>query len=151
MNDMPRRSQNSSLLNMREILEMTTFSRQQVYRLMREGAFPESRDIGCRRAVWHATDLLAWMLEKVEARHDGQFIGLSLDDRFVTFKSVTKLTGLSFQSIGRMEEHGAFPQRIRVSSERIVWLEREVLAWIGKRHRRRNDGSAGWGPVAASL
>ena len=48
---------------------------------------------------------------------------------------VALMTNLSRVTIWRLENEGKFPQRIRISTKRIGWLEDEVTKWIEKRPR----------------
>ena len=45
------------------------------------------------------------------------------------------MINLSRVTIWRLENEGKFPQRIRISTKRIGWLEDEVTKWIEKRPR----------------
>lgn len=53
--------------------------------------------------------------------------------RFLSQADVLRLTGLSRSSVRRLEQAGAFPQRIRLSPRRIAWLDTEVRRWIAWR------------------
>ena len=50
-------------------------------------------------------------------------------------KEVASMINLSRVTIWRLEKEGKFPQRIRISTKRIGWLEDEVTKWIKKRPR----------------
>ena len=50
-------------------------------------------------------------------------------------KEVASMINLSRVTIWRLENEGKFPQRIRISTKRIGWLEDEVTKWIEKRPR----------------
>jgi len=50
-------------------------------------------------------------------------------------KEVASMINLSRVTIWRLEKEGKFPQRIRISTKRIGWLEDEVTKWIEKRPR----------------
>jgi prophage regulatory protein len=50
-------------------------------------------------------------------------------------KDVSLMTNLSRVTIWRLENEGKFPQRIKISTKRIGWLEDEVTKWIEKRPR----------------
>ena len=50
-------------------------------------------------------------------------------------KEVASMINLSRVTIWRLENEGKFPQRIRISTKRISWLEDEVTKWIEKRPR----------------
>ena len=55
--------------------------------------------------------------------------------QILNVKEVTSRTKLSRVTIWRLENEGKFPQRIRISTKRIGWLEDEVTKWIEKRPR----------------
>ena len=55
--------------------------------------------------------------------------------QILNVKDVTSRTKLSRVTIWRLENEGKFPQRIRISTKRIGWLEDEVTKWIEKRTR----------------
>jgi len=48
---------------------------------------------------------------------------------------VALMTNLSRVTIWRLENKGKFPQRIKISTKRVGWLENEVTQWIEKRPR----------------
>ena len=48
---------------------------------------------------------------------------------------VALMTNLSRVTIWRLENKGKFPQRIKISTKRVGWLEDEVTKWIEKRPR----------------
>ena len=50
-------------------------------------------------------------------------------------KEVASMINLSRVTIWRLEKEGKFPQRIRISTKRIGWLEDKVTKWIEKRPR----------------
>lgn len=48
----------------------------------------------------------------------------------------------SFQHIARLEKAGAFPQRIRLSANRVAWDYEEVRAWVAERLMMRDQQGA---------
>ena len=50
-------------------------------------------------------------------------------------REVALMTNLSRVTIWRLENEGQFPQRIKISTKRVGWLEDEVTKWIEKRPR----------------
>jgi prophage regulatory protein len=48
----------------------------------------------------------------------------------------------SFQHIARLEKAGVFPQRIRLSANRVAWDYEEVCAWIAERSLLRDRQDA---------
>ena len=55
--------------------------------------------------------------------------------KILNAKDVASMIKLSRVTIWRLENEGKFPQRIRISTKRIGWLEDEVTKWIEKRPR----------------
>lgn len=53
--------------------------------------------------------------------------------RQLTKAQVSDKVGYSGMHIDRLEKAGKFPQRIRLSKARVVWLEHEIDAWIMER------------------
>jgi len=50
--------------------------------------------------------------------------------RLLRLAEVRNLTGLSRSTIWRLERAGAFPHRVRVSSNVVAWSEEKVVRWI---------------------
>jgi prophage regulatory protein len=55
--------------------------------------------------------------------------------RILGESEVREMTGLSRVPRWRLERDGAFPQKIRLSPNRIGWRQDEVLAWLESRPR----------------
>ena len=55
--------------------------------------------------------------------------------KILNVKDVSLITKLSRVTIWRLENKGKFPQRIKISTKRVGWLENEVTKWIEKRPR----------------
>jgi prophage regulatory protein len=49
------------LLRIRQVLELTGLSRMTIYRMEREGRFPNRRRLGANSIAWLDEDVLAWM------------------------------------------------------------------------------------------
>lgn len=56
-------------LRLRQVLELTGFSRAQLYRLMARGEFPRqiSLTTGGRSVCWNSTDVQAWQDQRIAA------------------------------------------------------------------------------------
>lgn len=54
-------AQEQKLLNLRDVVAMTTLSRATVYRFIQGGVFPRSVRIGPRRVAWLESDVIGWM------------------------------------------------------------------------------------------
>jgi predicted DNA-binding transcriptional regulator AlpA len=60
--------------------------------------------------------------------------------RFLSKRQVRDLITLSSTQIDREERERDFPKRMRLGnhrSSRVVWLEEEVLEWMGRRLAKR--------------
>lgn len=53
--------------------------------------------------------------------------------RFLRFKEVGQMCGLSRTSIWRMEREGRFPERRRIGPNAVRWLTDDVENWINSR------------------
>lgn len=57
----------------------------------------------------------------------------SLQDRYITESECHRMSGLPRVTRWRMEKRGEFPQRRRLSPNRVGWLASEVFAWMESR------------------
>ncbi|MGB7271056.1 MAG: AlpA family phage regulatory protein [Albidovulum sp.] len=57
--------------------------------------------------------------------------------RILSKRQVKELVLYSPQHIARLEKAGQFPLRVRLGSNRVGWVEREVLDWLEERLARR--------------
>ncbi len=53
--------------------------------------------------------------------------------RILSKKALKELVLYSPQHIARLEKAGLFPQRVQLGSNRVGWVEREVLDWLQER------------------
>ncbi len=51
-------------------------------------------------------------------------------NRFLTFKQVRDLTGLSRSTIWRLERAGKFPRHHRISPNRVAWDQEAISRWM---------------------
>lgn len=61
--------------------------------------------------------------------------------RLISKKEVRQLVVLSSTQIGRLEQEGKFPKRVRIGTyrnSRAVWVEDEVQDWIRRRIAERD-------------
>ncbi|CAK7032452.1 helix-turn-helix transcriptional regulator [Saezia sanguinis] len=58
------------LLRRKVVEDKTGFSRTTIYRLMREGLFPQSVRIGIRAVAWDEQEIDAWIEERKESFSD---------------------------------------------------------------------------------
>lgn len=47
-------------LKIEEVIEVTSYSRAQIYRLMKSGEFPSSYRLSKNRVAWKETEILDW-------------------------------------------------------------------------------------------
>lgn len=52
---------NTEILHMTEVLAMIRLSRTTLYRMCRDGEFPQAVQIGRRRKAWHRHEVEEWM------------------------------------------------------------------------------------------
>lgn len=57
--------------------------------------------------------------------------------RILRAREVVTRTGLSRQTIWRLERAGEFPARVEVMKNRVGWQEEEIDTWIAARPRVR--------------
>lgn len=57
----------------------------------------------------------------------------SIPDRFLSSADVSARTRLSPSTIRRLERAGKFPQRYRLSANRVGWRDSDVSAWVAAR------------------
>ncbi|KCZ96575.1 transcriptional regulator [Hyphomonas polymorpha PS728] len=50
----------AEFIRLKEVIQMTSLSKSEIYRRIREGRFPHSIRLGHRIAVWKKGDVLAW-------------------------------------------------------------------------------------------
>ena len=61
--------------------------------------------------------------------------------RILSKRQVKELVLYSPQHIARLEKAGRFPKRVQLGSNRVGWVEREVLDWLQERLARREEPS----------
>jgi prophage regulatory protein len=61
--------------------------------------------------------------------------------RLLTWKQLKEIFGIPFsrEHTRRLEKAGAFPRRVRLSPQKIVWYEDEILAWLDERDAERRS------------
>lgn len=59
--------------------------------------------------------------------------------KMLSKRQVKELVLYSPQHIARLEAAGEFPRRVRLGSNRVGWLEEEVLAWLQQRIDARDQ------------
>jgi prophage regulatory protein len=57
--------------------------------------------------------------------------------RILSKRQVKELVLYSPQHIARLEAAGQFPKRVRLGTNRVGWVEDEVLGWLRERIDRR--------------
>ena len=61
--------------------------------------------------------------------------------RFLRRRKVEETTGLSTSSIYDQMSKGLFPRPIKLSENRVAWLEDEVEAWMAERIAQRDKAA----------
>ena len=59
--------------------------------------------------------------------------------RILSKRQLKELVLYSPQHIARLEKAGLFPKRVRLGSNRVGWVEREVLDWLEERLAKRYE------------
>ena len=49
---------------------------------------------------------------------------------FLTMKEVSDLLGISISTINRLIKKGEFPQKVKISPRRIVFMRTDIEDWI---------------------
>jgi prophage regulatory protein len=55
--------------------------------------------------------------------------------RLIRSREVETRTGFHITTIWRLEKRSEFPQRVRLSANRVAWLESDIDAWIDGRSK----------------
>ena len=61
---------------------------------------------------------------------------------YLNRKQVIQITGLSRDTIDRLEQRDAFPKRIRFSGRKVGWALSEIEAWDRQHRESRPRGEA---------
>lgn len=62
------------------------------------------------------------------------------NDRLIDFHELNKLVPYSRIHIGRLEQAGRFPKRLRIGKNRVAWSLNDIEAWIDARKRDSAGG-----------
>lgn len=65
---------------------------------------------------------------------------MSETPRLIGKRELLSLVPYTIQHIYRMEKRSRFPKRVRLSENRVAWLESEVRDWIAARVNGRGAG-----------
>jgi prophage regulatory protein len=57
--------------------------------------------------------------------------------KLVTAKELFAKIPYSAVHVWRLEQKGEFPRRIHLGSNRVAWLEPEILNWLGRKLAKR--------------
>lgn len=52
-----------SIIDLKDVIELTTLSKSTIYRKMAAGTFPSNRKLSVNRAGWRTANVLAWLDE----------------------------------------------------------------------------------------
>lgn len=61
----------AKLIRIGEVSSLTTFSKQHIYTLARNGKFPKPRKLGANTSVWIKSEVVAWINERLGLETDG--------------------------------------------------------------------------------
>ena len=59
------------LLRLSEVLSRTALGRSSIYRMMRDGSFPEPLKVGVRAVRWRESEIEGWLAARPRATGDG--------------------------------------------------------------------------------
>jgi predicted DNA-binding transcriptional regulator AlpA len=62
-------------------------------------------------------------------------------NRFKTIEETSEIVSLSKSTILLWESQGRFPQAVRLSKKKRVWLESEIYDWVSKMHEASQNFS----------
>lgn len=54
------------IMRLPQVIELTTYKRSSIYRLMDEGKFPKPIKIGARAVAWLEEDINLWLESKIQ-------------------------------------------------------------------------------------
>ena len=49
---------------------------------------------------------------------------------FLNIKEVSELLGISVSTINRLIKRGDFPQKIKISTKKMIFMKKEIDEWI---------------------
>ena len=127
-------------LDARAVRHCVGYGSLQLGRLEAAGKFPKRIQLGPCRVGWSFRDVLDWMQSKVDERPVGPMspkVIIDTNDRFIAIKELRTLVLYGPTSVRTLELEGRFPGRVRLSHNRVVWLEREVREWVEAQRQRR--------------
>lgn len=60
------------LIRLKEVKHVTGLGRSTIYKYIEDGAFPKSVSLGERAVAWVESEVMAWVMTRIEARdrHD---------------------------------------------------------------------------------
>ncbi len=56
---------------------------------------------------------------------------------FFTIQEVSEFLGISISTINRLIKRGDFPQKIKISPRRIIFIKQEIEEWIRTKQRKK--------------
>ena len=71
-------------------------------------------------------------------RDESKRLSVSCKPWYLNRKQIIQLTGLSRDTIDRLERHGAFPKRILLSGRKVCWDLAEIEVWHQERKNARD-------------
>ncbi len=61
--------------------------------------------------------------------------------RLLSKRQLKEMVLCSPQHIARLEKPGKFPKQVQLGSNRVGWVEAEVLDWLKERIERRDEST----------
>ncbi len=61
------------------------------------------------------------------------------EKRFIRFRELKEICGLSRTSLWRLEKAGLFPKSIKLSSRASAWLSTEIEDWINSKMKEKSN------------
>ena len=52
---------------------------------------------------------------------------------FLTIREVSELLGISISTINRLIKKGEFPQKVKISPRRMVFMKEQIKEWIDQK------------------
>lgn len=58
------------MLNIKQVVERTSYSRQTIYRKVKNGEFPKQAKLGARHVAWPEHEITAWLEQRLAERNE---------------------------------------------------------------------------------
>lgn len=64
---------------------------------------------------------------------------MTVSETLLTINEVVQRTRLAKPTIYKLIRQGSFPKQLRLSTNKVAWLESEVAAWVATRAEARGN------------